>query len=231
MKTNRNLGTGNYTNYFDMEERNMNTNKETKVKKSALMFFAVLTVSLAWISAADTEVFGYDFSANSQGWVYMGLYDGGGLTPVDDFTFAKNPWTGMDGQGGAIEMGQEGFTPPSPSGNAWVHGDFTSPDLAYQPKLGSFAFRFDITGAHMASTARVYVQAVIVVRLPRERSDRRYASDFMEVPIGEEGAWDTHSFSGNLPAGTVVKKINLRVFFQTSSPYWGWIMVDNVIFG
>lgn len=231
MSSSRNRGTGSSANDFKLEEKNMNTNKQARVKMLAPMFLAVLMVSLACISAANTTAFGYDFPANSQGWMYMGLYDGGGLTPVDDFTVAKNPWTGIDGQGGAIEMGQEGFTPSSPSGNDYVHGDFNSPDLAFRVRSGFFGVRYDITGAHMASTARVYVQAVILVRLPNEISDRRYASDFVEVPIGEDGAWDTQTFSRRLPVGTVVKKINLRVFFQTSSPYWGWIMVDNVIFG
>ena len=81
----------------------------------------------------------------------------------------------------------------------------------------------------MASTASVWAQAVIVVRQPNEISDRRYQAEFQEVPLGENGAWDTHTYSLRLPAGTIVKKINLRIFVETSSLYSGWIMVDNVV--
>jgi hypothetical protein len=81
----------------------------------------------------------------------------------------------------------------------------------------------------MTSEATVWVQAVLVVRQPNDISDRRIASDFEEVPLGENGAWDTHAYSPRLPAGTIVKKVNLRIFLETGTPYEGWIMVDNVV--
>jgi hypothetical protein len=80
----------------------------------------------------------------------------------------------------------------------------------------------------MASTERVFVQAVVLVKRPNDISDRRVASAFHEVPLGEDGAWDTHAFAPQLPAGTVVKQINLRIFVETASYYKGWILVDNV---
>ncbi len=209
---------------------NIKTNTTACANKTfRAMFVMMLTLSLVRISAAAAPAFAYDFSANSQGWRFMGLYDGGGLTPLPDFMIAKNPWTNIDGNAGAILLGQEGFRLQSPSGDAWVHGDLNSPDLAYSPKSGFLGLRFDITGAHMASTASVYVQAVMVVRRPNEISDRLYRSEFLEVPLGEDGAWDTHTVAMQFPSGTILKKINLRVFFETSSFYWGWILVDNVL--
>ena len=191
-------------------------------------FLAMLTALLVCLSATEASAQTYDFSANSQGWRFMGQYDGGGLTPLPDFTTSKNPWTGIDGDGGAIELGQEGFTPVSPTGALWLHADLNSPDLTLRAGR-FFELSYDITGSHMTSEATVWVQAVIVVRQPNELSDRRFASDFQEVPLGENGAWDTHAYSLRLPAGTIVKKVNLRIFFETATLYNGWIMVDNVV--
>jgi hypothetical protein len=160
----------------------------------------------------------------------MGPYDGGSLTPLADFVTAKNPWTGVDGDGGALLLGQEGFVMQSPTGSDWAHCDLNSPDLAYAYKSGRFlTLSYDITGSHMTSNAGVQVQAVIVVRQPNEISDRRYRSDFHVVPLGDNGAWETFTEALMLPAGTIVKKINLRVFVETASLYEGWIMVDNVV--
>ena len=206
----------------------MKTNIKTITKRIVPMFLMMLTVSLVCISAPAQAAFQYDFSSNSEGWRFMGLYDGSGLTPLNNFMIAKNPWTGIDGNNGAILLGQEGFTTQSPTGNAWVHGDLNSPDLGYRPKSRFIGLSYDITGSHMSSTARVYVQAVIVVRQPNEISDRLYRSDSLQVPLADNGAWDTHTLSLMLPAGTIVKKINLRIYFETGSLYSGWIMVDNV---
>ena len=203
---------------------------KTRMNKTfRAMFLVTVTFSLVRIAAAIEPAFTYNFSANSQGWRYMGLYDGGGLTPLAEFIMVKNPWTDIDGNGGAILLGQEGFATQSPSGAAWVHGDLNSPDLAYVPKSRTFGLKFDITGTHMASADTVFVQAVVVVRRPNEISDRLYRSEFLEVPLGDDGAWDTHTFSVPLTSGTVIKKINLRIYFETSSLYWGWILVDNVL--
>lgn len=206
----------------------MNAQKHrTAVKASVPAFLLMLTALLVCMAATEASAQGYAFSDDSQGWRYMGLYDGDGLNPVDDFVIIKNPWTDIDGDGGALLLGQEGFMTQSPTGAAWIHGDLNSPDFAYETGR-SFGFSYDITGSHMASTAKVWVQAVIVVRQPNDKSDRRYGSQFQAVPLGENGAWDTHTYVARLPAGTIVKKINLRIFFETSSLYWGWIMVDNV---
>ena len=199
------------------------------VRTSVPTFLALLTALLVCMSATEARAQGYLFPNDSQGWTYMGLYDDGSLNRLADFATIKNPWTDIDGDGGAILLGQEGFTPVSPTGAAWIHGDLNSPDLAYQAGR-FFGLSYDITGSHMASNDTVWVQAVIVVRLPNEISDRRYRSEFQEVPLGDNGAWDTHTYSSpRLPAGTIVKKVNLRIFFETASYYKGWIMVDNVV--
>jgi hypothetical protein len=81
----------------------------------------------------------------------------------------------------------------------------------------------------MRSDARVQVQAVMVVRVLGENSDRRLTSQRVDVPLGDDGAWDTNTFAALVGAGTIVKKISLRIFFHTGDYYEGWIMVDNVV--
>ncbi len=76
--------------------------------------------SLSIGSAPAEPAFQYDFSSNSQGWQFMGLNDGSGWTALNNFMTAKTPWTGIDGDNGAILLGQEGFVTQSPTGNAWV---------------------------------------------------------------------------------------------------------------
>jgi hypothetical protein len=157
----------------------------------------------------------------------MGLYDGDGLTPLPSFSTANNPWAPFDGDGGSIVMGQDGTATLSPSGSDWLHGDLNSPKLAYSTGR-SFGLSYEITGSHMDSTTRAYVQAVILLRRPTDITDRRIASAFHEVPLGDDGAWETHTFAPQLPAGTIVKQISLRIFLETSGTYNGWVMVDNV---
>jgi hypothetical protein len=79
----------------------------------------------------------------------------------------------------------------------------------------------------MTSTRTVWVQGVLLIT-PPNGSDRRLASDPVPVPIGADGAWDTYSFTWQVAEGTVVKLIDVRVFFEARSRYDGWIMVDNV---
>ena len=198
-----------------------------KGRTAVKTFLAMMTALLVCISVTEAGAQDYTFPADSQGWRYMGLYDGGGLTRLADFVTDRNPWTNIDGDAGTLLLGQEGFLAQSPNDAEFVHGDLNSPDLAYRTGK-SFQLRYDVTGSHMTSTAGVWVQAVILVRQPNEKLDRSYHSELQEVPLGQDGAWDTNTFSLQLPAGTTVKKINMRIFFQTSSLYWGWIMVDNV---
>jgi len=203
----------------------MNAHKAA-VNVSLATASAIVTGLLVCITPIDASAESYTFSNHSQGWQYMGLYLDGGLTPSRGFVVGENPWTWTDGNGGAILLGQEGFnTPLSLSG--WVHGDLNSPRVA-RVTGQSVRLMFDVTGSHMRSTRSVLVQAVLLVT-PPNGSDRRLASDWIEVPIGDDGAWDTHSVVYQVAEGTVVKMINLRVFFESSARYDGWIMVDNVI--
>lgn len=187
---------------------------------------AIVIGVLVCIAPIEASAQTYTFPDDSQRWQYMGPYDAGGLTPLGDFITFENPWYAFDGDGGAIAVGQEGFTPVSPTDDV-IHGDLNSPKLAYTPGR-LFAVRFDVTGSHMESTAGVWIQAVLLVKRPNDISDRRVASGFYEVPLGSDGAWETHTFAPQFPAGTIIKQINLRVFFAESSYYKGWIMVDNV---
>jgi hypothetical protein len=175
----------------------------------------------------DASAQTWDFPNDSQGWHYLGLYDDNGLTPIGNLVDWANPWTGTEGDGGAIVVGWEGFAPHSPTNSGVIHADLNSPKLAYMVGR-SFGLRYDITGADMVSTARVWVQAVLLLRRPTDITDRRVPSGFHPVPIGEDGAWETHTFAPRLPAGTIIKQINLRIFFEPGSPYNGHIFVDNV---
>jgi hypothetical protein len=169
----------------------------------------------------------YTFPKDSQGWQSMGFYDDGGLSRLPGFVQSGNPWTNIDGNGGAILVGQEGATPQNPGPEEVVHFDLNSPNLNYVPGR-SFEVTYDVTGSHMVSDAQIWVQTVLVVRLPNELSDRRYGSAFQPVPLGEDGAWETVNVTARFPAGTTVKKINFRVFFEAGTPYNGWILLDNV---
>jgi hypothetical protein len=202
---------------------------KTGLNVSLANALAMLMGLLVCIAPADASAQpSYTFANGASGWQYMGLYDGGGLTPLDGFIVGDDPWTNIDGDSGAILMGQEGFTPRSPTPDVTeIHGDLNSPMLAYRTGR-TVRLRWDITGSHMMSTKRVWVQAVLVVRAPKERSDRYIKSGFYDVPIGADGAWDTHTHFFQVLANTLVKQINLRIFVETDSYYKGWIMVDNV---
>jgi hypothetical protein len=169
----------------------------------------------------------YLFPNDSQGWQYMGMYDGDSFTRLHDFVVGDNPWDPRDGDGGALTIGQEGNSAQSPSGNEWIRADLNSPKLAYRTGR-SFGLRFEVTGSHLEGVESVYIQAVLIIRRPTDITDRRVQSTFFDVPLGENGAWDTHVYAPQMPAGTIVKQIGFRVYFETAARYDGWIMVDNV---
>jgi hypothetical protein len=200
--------------------------KRATVNVSLATALAIVVGLLVSIAPTDASAQTYWFPHDSEGWRYMGLFDGGGLTRLRDFVIGENPWTGVDG-GGAILLGQEGFTTPrSPSLENTVHGDLVSPLLSYAAGR-TVRLSWDITGSHLRSKKRVWVQAVLLVSQPIG-GDRLFISDFIDVPTGFDGAWDTHTFIQRLPARSTVKQISLRISFQTESYYEGWIMVDNV---
>ena len=203
--------------------------KRAAVNVSLASALAMVAGLLVCITPTDASAqLTYVFPNDSQGWRYMGLYDGGSLNRLDDFEIADNPWTGTDGDGGALLLGQEGFTPQSPTENvSSIHGALNSPILAYRAER-TVRLTWSITGSHMHSTGPVWVQAVLLLRSPTG-VEQLFPGDFEVVPIGADGAWDTHTFIvQGLPKGSIVKRINMRIFFATESYYTGWIMVDNV---
>jgi hypothetical protein len=178
----------------------------------------------------------FNFNANNQGWRMVGLYDDGDLTPVPDF-FSDDPagWTNVT-RSGAIALGSGGFkTPPSPTRDTFLHWDFNSPDLSTDTQWqGISAFSYDITGDFLASSSvsqNVFVQAVLHVRKPDSTESFFTDFSFHEIPL-EFGGWVTHTLdvtSLGMPAGTILLNVNLRIFFNASTGYDGFILVDNVI--
>ena len=117
-------------------------------------FLTIATTLLVCLSATEARVQDYQFPDNSQNWRYWGLYDGEGLTRLDDFLSTNAGWTGIDGNGGTLLIGQDGFMVQSPSGEALIHGDLISPELAYEVGK-SFELRYRVSGARITSNARV----------------------------------------------------------------------------
>ena len=185
------------------------------------------------VTANFTRVTVFYFTANNQGWRVVGYYDDGGLVAVNGY-FSNVPaiWTDTY-DSGAIIMGSEDFTtPPSPSGDKWLHRDFNSPDLSTDTSWqGATSISYDVAAFMDPYWDSIYVQAVLHVRKPDLTES--YFSDFIqhEIPLDDQ-SWNKHTLDVSalgMPAGTVVLNLNLRIFYKASSGYNGFVLVDNVI--
>ena len=194
---------------------------------------ALGSTSTAVLTIVDNDMpLTFNFNTNNQEWRRAGFYDGGTLNPIEGY-FSDLPvgWTN-----GTIYIGSRTLTlPSSPTDAEWIHWDFNSPNLS-EDKLWNEAttFGYDITGSEMTgySGDAMYVQTVLRVRKPDSTETFFTDGKFHKIWLGNEGYWQhqTVSISGlEMPAGTVILNINLRIFFRPSSWIGGHILLDNVI--
>ena len=198
-------------------------------------FAAVAGTLLSFVLAGHSAAF--DFPSNNEAWRTLGLYDDGGLTPVPGW-FSDDPagWFALWGSPGlgALILGSGGFTfPPSPTGSPFLHWDLNSPDVSGTASWqGISSFSYNITGDEIATTAAIYVEAVLRVRKPDNTISYFTDNIFHEIPTAPSGSWDTHTVNVaalGMPAGTTILNVNLRIFFEPSSGHDGYVAVDHVV--
>ena len=167
----------------------------------------------------------------------VGLYDAGGLTPIDQyFSDVPAPHTTSYGSpsAGAIMLGSNGYTfPSSPTEDDFIHWDLNSPNLSNDSQWqGISSLSYRITGQYIWTSQPIWVEAVLHVLKPDQTES--YYSDFIfhGIPIGSNGYWQTHSVdvaSLGMDPGTIILDVDLRIFFYANSSHEGYVLVDQVV--
>jgi hypothetical protein len=229
------------TNEIFRYRKDAKKSQEGSPMKKIVFTVLFMIMSLIYLSHADAKTF--KFYHDNQGWTASGFYDDQYLNPINgNFGTDGAPYftnaNASEDHIGVLTLGTGGSSvPQSPTNSKWVHYDLNSPDLSHDGDWqGITSFSYDITGEQMmiATVKRdVFVQAVVLAQAPGQSSETYYTDgQFHKVRTTlDGGSWETHTFnlsSAKVPSGAIIKKVNLRIFFNPGTAVDGFIYVDNV---
>ncbi|MDR4498998.1 MAG: hypothetical protein MRK02_13930 [Candidatus Scalindua sp.] len=186
--------------------------------------------------------FHFNDGAN-EGWRLIGLFDRDQFDPIPEsfsdrtapFSLSHNSPTAtpyrdpLSNGTGSIYVDIDNLLPGSPSNSQYVHWDLNSPDLSGDVRWqGISTFSYDIVNAITSRDVSSYVMAALLVKTPDLKEE--YFVDMRKV--FHNNSWRTYKVNVkelNIPGGSTVLAVNLRIFFEVRKTYDGFIRVDNVI--
>ncbi|MDR4498965.1 MAG: hypothetical protein MRK02_13765 [Candidatus Scalindua sp.] len=186
--------------------------------------------------------FHFNDGAN-EGWRLIGLFDRDQFDPIPEsfsdrtapFSLSHNSPTAtpyrdpLSNGTGSIYVDIDNLLPGSPSNSQYVHWDLNSPDLSGDVRWqGISTFSYDIVNDITSRDVSSYVMAALLVKTPDLKEE--YFVDMRKV--FHNNSWRTYKVNVkelNIPGGSTVLAVNLRIFFEVRKTYDGFIRVDNVI--
>ena len=205
-------------------------------KRASRATLASLVCLLAVLVAPAAHSQYFTFDTDKQGWYSFGFGDGSTKRLIWGAQGPLLYWTQPDGDG-AIALGFHGLTPSSPSGHPQVIAEFRSPSLtnSYNWQKAA-AFEYEINCRDMYAQDILHVQGVVHVKTPDNRYGFHAEKGYYPLTCSNTGdefenSWERFRvYLSNLdvPDGSTILGIAIRVFFGGGEHYDGYIYVDNV---